>query len=215
MTSTVALSEGPGEMEWTFERLSSGLWQPGLVGSYFADRGLTGVSGNSGLLRFHDDQSGPTAQRFIDSAFGVNGVRADVFAFDWRARQFAVSTCFDAEGNYTGGGRPGTIVTLDPFDMVTEPWGLTIDKFETALSLSTVQEQLHPELFGTWRRYRGIDSLPLAACAGVDVPGFYGGHLAIDNLAFNNTDVYLTFIDQLWSRAAAQQAGAPPPELNL
>ncbi|MDL9948637.1 hypothetical protein QSJ19_24235 [Gordonia sp. ABSL11-1] len=110
-------------MEWTFERLSSGLWQPGLVGSYFADRGLSGVSGNSGLLRFHDDQSGPIAQRFVDGAFGGIGVRADVFAFDWRARQFAVSTCFDAEGNYTGGGQPGTIVTLDPFDMVTEPWG--------------------------------------------------------------------------------------------
>ncbi|MGV9713112.1 hypothetical protein ACWDTI_20875 [Gordonia sp. NPDC003424] len=196
-------------MEWTFERLSRSVWQPGLVGSFLADRGLCGVSGNSGLLRFHDAQSGPIAQQFVDSAFGGRGVRADVFAFDWRARQFAISTCFDLEGNYTGGGQPRTIVTLDPFDMVTEPWGLTIDKFESALTLDAVQSQLNPDLFSQWRADQDVAPLGLTMCAGATVPGFYGGKLEVDNLELNNTDVFLTFIAQLWARANEQQPASP------
>ncbi|MGC5255375.1 hypothetical protein ACPXCG_03395 [Gordonia sp. DT218] len=203
------------QMEWKFERLSRSLWQPSLVGSFFADRGLCGVSGNSGLLRFHDRESGPIAQRFVDSAFGGRGVRADVFAFDWRARQFAISTCFDAEGNYAGGGQPGMIVALDPFDMVTEPWGLTIDKFETALTLPAVEAQLEPDLFDSWRTSQQVEPLTLAACAGASVPGFYGGQLEIDNLELNNVEVYLTFVEQLWARACEQQPGDPAPKLNL
>ncbi|MEE4024440.1 hypothetical protein V1Y59_15245 [Gordonia sp. PKS22-38] len=202
-------------MEWTFERLSRSLWQPSLVGSYFADRGLCGVSGNSGLLRFHDSDSGLIAQRFVDGAFGGRGVRADVFAFDWRARQFAISTCFDADGNYTGGGQPGMIVALDPFDMVTEPWGLTIDKFESALTLSAVQDQLNPELFQSWRDSHQVEPLTLTTCAGVGMPGFYGGILEVENLELNNIEVYLSFIEQLWTRAVEQQPGEPAPKLNL
>ncbi|MAU81231.1 MAG: hypothetical protein CME34_05040 [Gordonia sp.] len=202
-------------MQWTFERLSAGQWQPSLVGAYFVNRDLTGVSANKGLLRFHDNQSGPIAQQFVDSAFGGRGVRADVFAYDWRARQFAISTCFDADGNYVGGGQPGMIVALDPFDMVTEPWGLTIDKFENALAMSVVGESLRPDLFEQWRTANGIDHLSLDECAGATVPGFYGGAVELGNLERNSLDVYLSFIEQLWSRAQQQQAGTPAPELNL
>lgn len=202
-------------MEWTFARLSSGLWQPRLVGSFFADRGLCGVSGNDGLLRFHDNQSGPIAQEFVDTAFASRGVNADVFAFDWRARQFAISDSFDVDGNYIGSGGTGMIVSLDPFDMVTEPWGLTIDKFEQALTMPLVQDSLAPDLFGAWREAQGIGPLSLDDCAGVDVPGFYGAKLEVSNLRLNPVIVYLGFTAQLWAHAQTQKPGDPAPRLNL
>ena len=202
-------------MDWQFDRLSNAPWQPPLVGSFFADRGLCGVSGNLGLLRFHDTESGPIAQQFVDSAFGGRGVRADVFAFDWRARQFAVSSCFDLEGNYTGGGQPPTIVALDPFDMVTEPWGLTVDQFEAALSLNAVEEQLKPALFEKWRSAQEVKPLTLTMCAGATVPGFYGGQIDVGNLELNTVAVYLAFIGELWARAKDEDSGTPATELNL
>ncbi|MGC5257804.1 hypothetical protein ACPXCG_15750 [Gordonia sp. DT218] len=203
-------------MEWTFERLSTGLWQPELVGSYFADKGLCGVSGNAGLLRFHDAQSGPIAQQFVDHTFGSLGVHAEVFAFDWRAKQFALSTSFDTDGSRVGHGEAAAmIVALDPFDIVTEPWGLTIGAFESVISLEVVQQQLKPELFEEWRRVQQIEPLSLTNCAGSIVPGFYGGELAASNLELNNNEVYFAFVQQLWDRASRQQPGAPAPSLDL
>ncbi|MEO9327033.1 hypothetical protein [Gordonia aurantiaca] len=187
-------------MDWTFERLSTGRWAPPLSAGFFADRGLCGVSGNDGLLRFHDDVSGPAAQEFVDVTFGVRGVRAEVFAFDWRARQFALTTAFAADGAAAGGP---TIVTLDPFDMIAEPWGLPADAFEHAVGLEVVEKQLRPDLFEAWRRAQDVPPLSLASCAGVSMPGFFGGHLDVENLELNLTEVYLSFVAQLWTRTSA------------
>lgn len=142
-------------------------------------------------------------------------MRADVFAFDWRARQLALSDSFGADGSYTTEGGTPMIVTLDPFDMVIEPWGLTIDKFEHALSVPLVEDSLLPTLFAQWLADKGIDSLALEDCAGATVPGFYGGELALGNFEHNDVDVYLTFTDQLWKHAQHQQPGDPAPYVRL
>ncbi|AZG47135.1 hypothetical protein [Gordonia insulae] len=200
-------------MNWSFERLSHGLWQPDLVGGYFADRGLCGASGNSGLLRFHDDHTGTVAQEFVDMAFGPRGVRAEVFAFDWRATQFAISRNIDIDGNLVDDGRPGTIVTLDPFDMSVSPWGLAVDTFEAALSLPIVEQSLRPDLFDDWRNAKDVDRLTLTQCAGATVPAFYGGQASIDNFALNDVEVYLSFVAQVWA-FGQQHPGEPAPHLR-
>ena len=202
-------------MDWTFTRLSTGRWEPRRVGSFFADRDLCGVSGNDGLLRFHDDQSGPIAQEFVDSAFGSRGVHADVFAYDWRARQFAVSDSFDADLNYVGSGGTPMIVTLDPFDMVTEPWGIAVDGFEHALTIPMVTESLAPELFDAWRTANGVGPLTLEQCAGASVPGFYGARLEVANFTLDHVVVYLSFTAQLWAHAQTQQPGDPAPFIEM
>ncbi|RGE23246.1 hypothetical protein D1J51_03165 [Leucobacter sp. wl10] len=186
-----------------------------MLGSFFADRDLCGVSGNDGLLRFHDAESGPIAQEAVEATFGKLGVRADVFAFDWRARQYAISSSFDADGRYSGGDEPATIVALDPFDMAIEPWGMAVEDFERAVMLPAVQEGLRPEPFARWRAAQGVPPLTLAQCAGATVPGFYGGEVDLGNLELNDVDVYLTFFAQLWQRAREQKPGDPAPRLEV
>ncbi|GAA4403943.1 hypothetical protein GCM10023147_45960 [Tsukamurella soli] len=79
-------------------------WRPGLVGGVFADRGLCGRFDDRGLLRFHDAESALPAQATITAMFGTWGLTAEVFAFDWLARQFAVTTQLAVEGtpDHTG-----------------------------------------------------------------------------------------------------------------
>lgn len=198
-------------MSFTFERLSNGgRWEPAAVGSLFADKGLCGVSANQGLLRFHDATSGPIAQNFLNEAYAPRGLSADTFAFDWMARQFAVTTQPIADDQPSGSDR--MVVVLDPSDMSVTPW-VPMEQFEQALGVPLAQEFLREDLFRNWLYANRLERLAFDRCAGVTVPAFYGGEATIANLDHNDIDVYLTFIQQLWARAAQQAPGTPAPHI--
>jgi hypothetical protein len=186
-------------------------WDPPSVGSSFADSGLCGASANAGILRFHDDASGPVGQSFINSTFATDGLLAEVFAYDWLARQFAVSSNLSPEGNWSSAQR--TVVVLSPFDMSVTPW-IDVDRFLEALEFDMAIEFLEPDLFEGWLRKEALGALPLDRCAGATVPGFYKGSLALSNLVNNDLDVYLTFIAELWNKTKNSPAGSPPPKLR-
>lgn len=139
-------------------------WRPGLVGGTFADRGLCGCSMNRGLLRFHDADSAPAAQVAVDAMCGARGLAAEVFAFDWLARQFAVTTRLTVEGASDSSQTLRTVVVLDPFDGSVTPW-VDVESFEGALSVPIAHDFLLPDLFREWMEAAGIDQLAFDSCA--------------------------------------------------
>lgn len=199
-------------MTFTFTRLSDTRWEPPLVGTFYSSRDLCGVSMNDGLLRFHDAASGAIGQEFVDETFGLDGLRADVFAHDWRARQFAVTdTLPDPLEHGLAPGEPAVLL-LDCFDMSITPW-VSLPQFEVALGVPMARESLHESLFREWLTANELTGLAFDRCAGASVPGFYRGPLAVDNLPHDKTEVYLSFVAQLWAFAKTQQPGDPPPHL--
>lgn len=201
-------------MEFAFDPPTrpSVAWVPGLIGGMFADRGLCGRSMNSGLFRFHDATSAPAAQQVVDAMFGTRGLAAEVFAFDWLARQFAVTSRLTPEGEPDPAQTSRTVVVLDPFDGSVTPW-VDAHSFERALSVPLAQSFLLPELFREWMITTGISQLPFDACAGASVPGFYGGKREAANLSLDSVDVYLAFTQQLWEHGQKNGPGSPPPRL--
>lgn len=204
-------------MEYSFdppERFADP-WIPVLVGDRFASQQLCGRSFNRGLLRFHDSRSGPIGQELVEKAFRPrHGLQAHVFAYDWLARQFAVTSSLTSDGAVDRAGASRTVVVLDPFDMSITPW-VDADQFEKALGVPLAQEQLHPTLFESWRLDAGVDRLTLDHCAGATVPAFYGGKRELSNLRHDDIDVFLTFTLQLWAYWRSRPPGSPPPRLRL
>jgi hypothetical protein len=201
-------------MEFSFDSQTrwGAEWHPGLVGGLFADRGLCGRSMNRGLLRFHDAASAPPAQDAVDGMFRTRGLDADVFAFDWLARQFAVTSQLTVEGAPDRTGTLRTVAVLDPFDGSITPW-VDVESFERALSVPLAQDFLQPDLFARWMNSVGITQLDFDSCAGATVPGFYGGKREISNLTLDSVEVYLSFTQQLWDYGQRSGPGSPPPHL--
>ena len=187
-------------------------WRPGLVGGVLADRGLCGRSMNRGLLRFHDADSAPPAQATVEAMFSTRGLDAKVFAFDWLARQFAVTSRLTVEGTPDRTGTLRTVAVLDPFDGSVTPW-VDVESFEGALSVPLAQDFLEPDLFARWMDSAGITQLEFDSCAGATVPGFYGGRREIPNLTLDSVEVYLSFTQQLWEYGQKNGPGSPPPHL--
>ena len=202
-------------MEYSFDAAtrSSGEWRPSLVGGFFADQGWCGRSLNRGLLRFHDDESAPVGQGLVDGMFRTRGLVADVFGFDWLARQYAVTSRLTPEGMPDRSESARTVVVLDAFDGSVTPW-VDLALFEQALGTTMVQEFLAPELFESWLTQVGIESLGFDWCAGANVPAFYGGKREISNLNHDLIEVYLHFARQLWDYGNAHGAGSPPPQFR-
>ncbi|MCE5290878.1 MAG: hypothetical protein LLG14_16795 [Nocardiaceae bacterium] len=203
-------------MDFTFDpaHQNGEPWVPALVGGTFAERGFCGQSLNRGLLRFHDASSGPIGQEFVANCFADLGFRGDVFAFDWRGRQFVVTPTLTPEGDQVDGNSERTVAVLDPFDMSITPW-VPLTDFEHALSVPIAAEDLRPGLFDEWLRTRRLDHLDFQWCAGASVPAFYGGQLTIDNLSHDPVEVYLSFVTQLWAKARYQPAGSPVPHVSI
>lgn len=203
-------------MDFSFDppTQSGDQWRPGLVGGTFADRGMCGRSINSGQLRFHDAASAPAAQSTVDAMFRARGIDAAVFAFDWLARQFAVTSRLTFEGTPDSTQTLRTVVVLDPFDGSVTPWA-DIQSFESALSVRLAQDFLLPGLFGEWMDAVGINQLAFDSCAGASVPGFYGGKREIGNLTLDSVAVYLSFTQQLWEHGQNHGPGSPPPHLTV
>jgi hypothetical protein len=201
-------------MEFSFDPLTrpGAEWRPELVGGTFAGRGLCGRSLNRGLLRFHDAASAPAAQATIDAMFRTRGLDAEVFASDWLARQFAVTSRLTVEGTPDRTQALRTVVVLDPFDGSVTPW-VDVQSFEGALSVSLAQDFLLPDLFLKWMDAVGMSQLWFDSCAGAKVPGFYGGKREIGNLSLDSVEVYLSFAQQLWEHGQKNGPGSPPPHL--
>lgn len=198
-------------MEFSFDpsTRSGAVWRPGLVGGMFADRGLCGRSMNHGLLRFHDAASAPPAQATVDAMFRTRGLDAEVFAFDWLARQFAVASRMTPDGMPDRSQTSRTAVVLDPFDGSVTPW-VDVHSFEQALNVPLAQDFLLPDLFHEWMSAAGISKLEFDACAGANVPAFYG---ELGNLTVDSAEVYLSFTQQLWEYGQKNGPGSPPPHL--
>lgn len=187
-------------------------WAPQLVGSLFADAGFCGASADSGILRFYDAISGPMGQQFLDDTFVQDGVKAKVFAYDWLARQFAVSSNISETGQRSA--QEQTVVVFSPFDMSITPL-VQVDQFMNALGLDMMADFLNVDLFTSWKRKHGISSLDLDRCAGTTVPSYCQGSLQLTNLTYDDLDVYLTFSSQLWNQVKDLPDGSRLPTLRI
>jgi hypothetical protein len=137
-----------------------------------------------------------------------------VFAYDWLARQFAVTNSLSPDGDADPTGASRTVVVLDPFDMSITPW-VDIEQFEKALNVPLAQQFLNSSLFDAWLLVTNIDHLALDYCAGANVPAYYGGKRELGNLSPDPIDVYLSFSLQLWDRVQNSPPGSPPPRLSM
>lgn len=203
-------------MEFSFDppTRQAAEWRPTLVGDIFAGRGMCGRSMNRGLLRFHDAASAHAAQATVEAMFGARGLVAEVFAFDWLARQFAVTSLMTVDGTPDDSGSLRTVVVLDPFDGSITPW-VDVESFEGALGVPLAQDFLLPILFREWTDAVGVTQLEFDACAGASVPGFYGGKREIGNLTLDSVEVYLSFTQQLWEHGQKAGPGSPRPRLRI
>lgn len=145
--------------------------------------------------------------------FRTRGLDAEVFAFDWLARQFAVTSHLTVEGTTDRTQTLRTVVVLDPFDGSITPW-VDVESFERALCVPLAEDFLFPVLFDEWMKAVGVGQLGFDWCAGASVPGFYGGKREIENLSLDSIDVYLTFTQQLWEHGQQGGPGSPPPHLT-
>lgn len=104
-------------------------------------------------------------------------------------------------------GRYRTVVVLDPFDLSVTPW-VEVTAFEHALNTPLAQEFLNGKFFREWLSVLGQDHLEFDSCAGVNVPGFYGGARELGDLSHDSNEVYLSFVQQLWEQRLANGTGA-------
>ncbi len=192
---------------------SLGDWRPDLLGGHFADQGLCGRSLNFGLLRFHDAVSAPIGQELVDAMFRTRGLVAEVFAFDWLARQYAVTSRLTPVGMPDRTESARTVVVLDAFDGSVTPW-VDVHRFEQALGTTMVQDFLLPNLFREWLATVAIERLEFDWCAGANVPAFYGGKRELSNLNHDSVEVFLHFTRQLWDYGNEHGLGSPPPQLR-
>jgi hypothetical protein len=183
-------------------------WTPPLVGSQYAQIGACGRSFGRGLFRFHDGTSGPVAQDLVHEAFPDLAGHADVLAFDWLGRQFAVT---DAAG--ATGGEPEAVI-LDPAAMSRE--GIVAsDQFLRAFQSPVMLEALHADLFERWRASVGCTGLDFDRCVGLKVPLFLSGTLTLDNLEESDLSVYWSICTQLWQQAKDLPAGTAIREVRF
>lgn len=203
-------------MDYSFDppERAAEVWSPPLVGDRFSEKHLCGRSLNRGLLRFHDSQSGPAGQQLIEEGFSPRGLQAHVFAYDWLARQFAVTSSLVPDGHADPTGASRTVVVLDPFDMSITPW-VDVTQFDKALGMPLAQEFLDVLLFREWLSSTGRNQLTLDYCGGATVPAFYGGKRELKNLSLDPIRVYLSFSLQLWNHAQSSAPGSPPPRLSM
>ncbi|BBX83731.1 hypothetical protein [Mycolicibacterium aubagnense] len=202
-------------MEYSFDPpvRSSDDWRPNLIGGYFADQGWCGRSLNGGLLRFHDAMSAQIGQELVDAMFRTRGIVTEVFAFDWLARQYAVTSRLTPEGMPDRTESARTVVVLDAFDGSVTPW-VDVHRFEQALGTTMAQDFLLPNLFQEWLAKVAIDRLEFDWCAGANVPAFYGGKRELSNLNHDSIEVYLYFTRQLWDYGNEHGPGSPPPHVR-
>jgi hypothetical protein len=183
-------------------------WAPPRVGSEYVRIKACGRSFGRGLFRFHDGVSGPLAQQLVHDAYPELAGLADVFAFDWLGRQFAVA---DATLSSEGGAE---VVILDPADMSREPI-IEPANFLRAFQSPVMLEALERDLFERWRAHSGSAGLDFDRCVGLTQPLFLGGDLALDNLAESDIQVYWSIATQLWVQTKDLPPGTPLSEVRI
>lgn len=180
---------------------SAGDWDPPLAGGLVLGRGWCGASFGGGLIRFHDNASGPVAAANIESAFGLSTDRVGWVAFDWLGRQFGFMApdASDARAVVVADVGMGQVVGMG-----------TAVEFLDGVASGAIGDNLNHESFEAFRQFAKVPPLTFDQCVGFKVPPFLGGSTAQSNLEVSDVDVYWTLIGQIVAQVGQSQASAPP-----
>lgn len=164
----------------------------------YADAGYCGASFNGGLIRFHDDVSGPKFRAYVRAAFPALAPEVDVLAFDWRGRQ--IVTQGDSE----------QLLLADPGTGEVEEF-YTVEEFSTALRIDAGYAALDGELFDQWRALveRPGAGLPWDAAVSYAVPLYAGGEAGLEHLEFTDLEVLWDFTVQVLDQVRDLPPGTP------
>ncbi|MFT4232576.1 MAG: hypothetical protein QM606_07365 [Leucobacter sp.] len=164
----------------------------------YADAGYCGASFNSGLIRFHDDASGPEYRSYVLAAFPDLPRTADVLAFDWHGRQIVTQ------------GASDRLLLADPGTGEVEEF-YTLEEFSTALKIDAAHRALDGALFDRWREYveRPGAQLPWSAAVSYTVPLYAGGESGVEHLEFIDLEVLWDFTVQVLDQVRDLPPGTP------
>lgn len=179
-------------------RGSGGRYVPEGFWAGFADAGYCGVSFNDGLIRFHDDVSGPQYRGYVLAAFPDLDRSVDVLAFDWHGRQ--VLTQAGSEDLLLAD--PGT-GEVSAFYSAAE--------LRTALQLDAGHVAFNGALFDAWREVveRPGGRLPWDAAVAYQVPLYAGGEEGAQQLQFTDLEVLWDFTVQVLDQVRDLPPGTP------
>ncbi|PRI10089.1 hypothetical protein [Leucobacter massiliensis] len=179
-------------------RGSGGRYVPEGFWPGYADAGYCGASFNGGLIRFHDDVTGPMYRRFLLGAFPQLAAGTDVLAFDWHGRQIATQ------------GGSDRLLLADPGTGEVVQF-TTVEEFSTALRLDAGHAALDGALFDAWREHVGRPGgqLPWDGAVAYTVPLYAGGQPGVEQLEFADLEVLWDFTEQLLDQVRDLPPGTP------
>ncbi|QIM16791.1 hypothetical protein G7067_10875 [Leucobacter insecticola] len=179
-------------------RGNGGPYVPEGFWSGYADAGYCGASFNGGLVRFHDDRSGPLYRAQVLEAFPELPSLADVLAVDWHGRQIVTN------------GSSEQLLLADPSTGKTVEW-YSVEEFSTALRLDGGYAALNGELFDRWREFveRPGGRLPWEGAVAYAVPLYAGGESGVECLEFTDLDVLWDFTVQVLDQVRDLPPGTP------
>lgn len=164
---------------------------------------FAGTTFANGLLRVHDEQSGPAAAALVHDAFPEYGGRLKPFAFDWLGRQFVL------DRDRIRGDEPLVLLMEPGTGMALEIPTTFVELVDDELVYSS-DAALLDEFFEEWSAANS-GSVPLGfdQCVGYDVPLFLGGADTIENLHVEDIDVYWSLTAQLRAATRNVPPGTP------
>jgi hypothetical protein len=169
--------------------------------SSFADAGYCGRSFNSGMLRFHDSNTGPNYRELCFEAFPeIRSIDpdADVLAFDWNGKQYLTTKV---------SGQSDIMILVANLNAAQVYQLATVQEFAAVLKMPNVGEYFDMPLFDQWRASVNATNSQLAFtdCVDYEMPLYLGGNDSVDNLQLSDLDVSWTIGTQILAQARAAQ----------
>lgn len=163
-----------------------------------------GATLRRGLLRIHNDETGPAATEELVDAFGEDSEGLTVFATDWLARHYAAGVT--PEG-------PVVVradISTGELDAIT-----TAGEFITLISSDRKAEDFfNPDQFKTFCRNNRLLGLNFDDCASYKQPPFLGGDPSVNNMELTDVSVHWALFGQMYQQVKDLPPGTPISEIN-
>lgn len=180
-------------------------WATEAIGTTLADLGWHGTSLNRGVLRIHNDETGPEATAELHAAFTDQAQGLTVFATDWQARHFAAGTLPNGQT---------AVWEADISTGLIEPIA-TVQDFLTLITTDRKAPKMFNEfLFMRFCSRHRTSVLDFQQCASYKVPPILGGNEDLDNRDLTYNTVHWTMFGQIYQKVKDLPDGTPITEIT-